>query len=134
MAKIFISYRREDTESVANHLKSELEKYVGKGKVFLDSKGIQPGRDWRDVLQRSVKGSDCLLALIGPKWLNIGDSETKQRRLGTQCDRRTSAALRGYLNNSRHRACCSSGRAAGNSILFESISAAASTCTKSCIR
>jgi hypothetical protein len=86
MAKIFIRYRREDTESVANHLKSELEKYVGKGKVFLDSKGIQPGRDWRDVLQRSVKGSDCLLALIGPKWLNIGDSETKQRRLDNPDD------------------------------------------------
>ena len=30
MAKIFISYRREDTESVASHLKSELEKHVGK--------------------------------------------------------------------------------------------------------
>jgi hypothetical protein len=43
MAKIFISYRREDTESVANHLKSELEKYVGEGKVFLDSKASNLG-------------------------------------------------------------------------------------------
>jgi outer membrane murein-binding lipoprotein Lpp len=98
MAKIFISYRREDTEAVANHLKSELEKYVGKGKVFLDSKGIQPGRDWRDVLQRSVKGSDCLLALIGPKWLNIGDSETKQRRLDNPDDF-VRQEIRGALKN-----------------------------------
>ena len=100
MAKIFISYRREDTESVANHLKSELEKYVGKGKVFLDSKGIQPGRDWRDVLQRSVKGSDCLLALIGPKWLNIGDSETKQRRLDNPDDF-VRQEIRGALKNKK---------------------------------
>jgi TIR domain len=86
MAKIFISYRREDTESDANHLKSELEKYVGKGKVFLDSKGINLGVTGRDALQRIVKGSDCLLALIGPKWLNIEDSETKQRRLDNPDD------------------------------------------------
>ena len=100
MAKIFISYRREDTESVANHLKSELEKYVGEGKVFLDSKGIQPGRDWRDVLQRSVKGSDCLLALIGPKWLNIRDSETKQRRLDNPDDF-VRQEIRGALQNKK---------------------------------
>ena len=100
MAKIFISYRREDTESVANHLKSELEKYVGEGKVFLDSKGIQPGRDWRDVLQRSVKGSDCLLALIGPKWLNIADSETKQRRLDNPDDF-VRQEIRGALQNKK---------------------------------
>ena len=100
MAKIFISYRREDTESDANHLKSELEKYVGKGKVFLDSKGIQPGRDWRDVLQRSVKGSDCLLALIGPKWLHIEDSETKQRRLDNPDDF-VRQEIRGALKNKK---------------------------------
>ena len=100
MAKMFISYRREDTESDANHLKSELEKYVGKGKVFLDSKGIQPGRDWRDVLQRSVKGSDCLLALIGPKWLNIADSETKQRRLDNPDDF-VRQEIRGALQNKK---------------------------------
>jgi hypothetical protein len=100
MAKIFISYRPEDTEAVANHLKFELEKYVGKGKVFLDSKGIQPGRDSRDVLQRSVKGSDCLLALIGPKWLNIGDSETKQRRLDNPDDF-VRQEIRGALKNKK---------------------------------
>jgi hypothetical protein len=100
MAKIFISYRREDTESVANHLKSELEKYVGKGKVFLDSKDIPPGRDWRDVLQRSVKGSDCLLALIGPKWLNIEDSETKKRRLDNPDDF-VRQEIRGALKNKK---------------------------------
>jgi hypothetical protein len=100
MAKIFISYRREDTESDANHLKSELEKYVGKGKVFLDSKGIQPGRDWRDALQRSIKGSDCLLALIGPKWLNIANSETKQRRLDNPDDF-VRQEIRGALQNKK---------------------------------
>ena len=100
MAKIFINYRREDTESDANHLKSELEKYVGKGKVFLDSKGIQPGRDWRDALQRSIKGSDCLLALIGPKWLNIADSETKQRRLDNPDDF-VRQEIRGALQNKK---------------------------------
>jgi hypothetical protein len=100
MAKIFISYRREDTEPVANHLKSELEKYVGKGKVFLDSKDIPPGRDWSDVLQRSVLGSDCLLALIGPKWLNIEDSQTKKRRLDNPDDV-VRQEIRGALKNKK---------------------------------
>ena len=72
----------------------------GKGKVFLDSKGIQTGRDWRDVLQRSVTGSDCLLALIGPKWLNIGDSETKQRRLDNPDDF-VRQEIRGALKNKK---------------------------------
>jgi hypothetical protein len=100
MAKIFISYRREDTESFANHLKSELEKYVGKGKVFLDSKDIPPGRDWSDVLQRSVLGSDYLLALIGPKWLNIEDSQTKKRRLDHPDDV-VRQEIRGALKNKK---------------------------------
>lgn len=100
MAKIFISYRREDTESVANHLKSELEKHVGKGKVFLDSKDIPPGRDWSDVLQRSVLGSDCMLAVIGPKWLNIEDPQTKKRRLDNPDDV-VRQEIRGALQNKR---------------------------------
>jgi hypothetical protein len=102
MAKIFISYRREDTEPFANHLKSELEKYVGKSKVFLDSKDIPLGRDWSDVLQRSVMGSDCLLALIGPKWLDIEDSQTKKRRLDNPNDV-VRQEIRGALKNKKVR-------------------------------
>ena len=47
-----------------------------------------------------MKGSDCLLALIGPKWLNIGDSETKQRRLDNPDDF-VRQEIRGALKNKK---------------------------------
>lgn len=86
MAKIFISYRRDDTQGEARHLAESLEKHFGKGKVFLDVESIKPGLDFRQVLQGRVMRSDCLLALIGPNWLDIEDRATKKRRLDNPDD------------------------------------------------
>jgi hypothetical protein len=81
MAKIFISYRRGHNQGEARSLASDLSKYVGKNKVFLDVDNIQPGLDFRQILQGSLLRSNCLLALIGPDWLDVEDPETKKRRL-----------------------------------------------------
>lgn len=71
--KVFLSYRRQDllAMGLVRSLYERLSKAFGSGKIFMDADTIPPGRDFRDVLAKSVKKADVLLALIGPQWAEI---------------------------------------------------------------
>lgn len=77
---VFINYRRKDTQHAALALQAALESRFGKESVFLDVDDIQPGENWRDVLQKNLNTPQVLLVLIGPKWLRAAD-EWGNRRL-----------------------------------------------------
>jgi hypothetical protein len=47
MPSIFISYRRDDVEGHAGRLYEDLVTHFGKGAVFMDVAGIDPGLDFR---------------------------------------------------------------------------------------
>lgn len=66
MTTIFVSYRRDDTrdESVRYHEYLRTLNHV----VFLDDEAIPPGADFPPVLWESIRRSDVVLALIGPRW------------------------------------------------------------------
>ena len=80
MRAIFISYRRDDTEGQSGRLYDDLSQHFGKGAVFMDVVGIEPGRDFRKVIDKNVASCGVLLAVIGPTWLDAKD-ETGIRRL-----------------------------------------------------
>lgn len=61
MAKIFISYAREDS-SVAQRLTSELNQR--KHDVFLDQQSIRIGSHWQEDIKRHLKDADVFLALV----------------------------------------------------------------------
>ena len=68
MRAIFISYRREDAEGQAGRLFDDLVRHFGEDSVFMDVAGIEPGRDFRRVIDDHVASCGMLLAMIGKTW------------------------------------------------------------------
>jgi TIR domain len=96
MGAIFISYRRDDTEGQAGRLFEDLSRQFGRGAVFMDVAAIEPGRDFRRVIDQQVAACGVLLALIGRKWIDAVD-EVGNRRLNDPMDfvrLETASALR----------------------------------------
>jgi hypothetical protein len=96
MRAIFISYRRDDAEGQAGRLFEDLEERFGKASVFMDVTGIEPGRDFRKVIEQQVASCGVLLAIIGKDWLTATDADG-HRRLDDPADfvrLETAAALR----------------------------------------
>ena len=96
MRAIFISYRREDSEGQAGRLFDDLVKLFGEQSVFMDVAAIEPGRDFRKVIDEQVASCGVLLALIGKGWLDARD-QAGRRRLDDPLDfvrLETAAALK----------------------------------------
>lgn len=72
MPKIFISYRRADSQAVTERIHDRLVKAFGANNVFLDvDDNIPPGSNWAQVLEDSLIASDVLLVIIGREWERI---------------------------------------------------------------
>ena len=85
MGAIFISYRRDDTEGQAGRLFEALCDAFGTDMVFMDVATIEPGVDFRKVIERNTAECGVLLALIGRDWLSLAD-EAGSRRLDNPND------------------------------------------------
>jgi hypothetical protein len=94
--RVFISYRRDDTEGYAGRLYDSLVPRFGERNVFVDIDSIDPGTDYAKTIRDTVGACDVLLALIGPNWLTTTGEDGKPR-LHAQGDwvrREIQAALR----------------------------------------
>ena len=79
MARIFISYRRDDSAGHAGRVYDRLSDHFGPDQVFMDVDTIAPGRDFVDAVQKAVGGCDGLVAIIGREWLAISDAAGVRR-------------------------------------------------------
>jgi CheY-like chemotaxis protein len=89
MPRIFLSYRREDSEHVAGRIYDRLEAHFGGENVFMDVAAIPFGVDFREHLDRAVGQCDVLLAVIGERWLDarfVDGPRQGQRRLDDPAD------------------------------------------------
>lgn len=87
MVRIFISYRREDTQIIAGRIYSDLSLIFGAHNIFFDRYAIPDGVDFRVYLHKAVSECDVLLVVIGPKWLNISEPQQPgTRRLDNEND------------------------------------------------
>ena len=77
--RIFLSYRREDTNAHANWIYTHLVSHLGPQQVFLDADNIPPGEDFVEYLGKSVASCDVLFAIIGRSWLTVTDETGKPR-------------------------------------------------------
>lgn len=68
-ARIFLNYRRTDSEGYAGWLRKDLAGRFGTDHVFMDVVGIEPGEDFVEEINRQVEACDVFLAMIGPDWL-----------------------------------------------------------------
>ena len=80
MARIFISYRREDSGASAGRLHDRLREHFGRDNIFMDIDTIEPGLDFTEAIERTVASCDVLIAIIGRQWLTSTDA-AGQRRL-----------------------------------------------------
>jgi formylglycine-generating enzyme required for sulfatase activity len=73
VARIFISYRRDDSGGWAGRLSDRLCQHFGRDNVFMDIDTIEPGLDFVEAIEQAVGSCDALIALIGKQWLTITD-------------------------------------------------------------
>jgi hypothetical protein len=71
MASIFISYRRDDTGGHAGRLCDRLTARFGSDRVFLDIQDIRPGENFALSIEDTIAACDCVIAVIGPRWLEM---------------------------------------------------------------
>ena len=77
--RVFISYRREDTQWFAGRLADSLSSYFGDKRVFRDVDGIEGGADFSDVIRGTLKQTDATIILIGEKWLSVENDQGESR-------------------------------------------------------
>jgi hypothetical protein len=77
-SRIFISYRREDSQELAHRVCDSLRKHFGHEAVFMDVDTIPPGLDFRQSISDALASCEVVLAVIGPRWLHP-DQEGRRR-------------------------------------------------------
>ena len=80
-ARVFISYRRNDSKYQARMIYGAFQKVVPRDCLFMDVNSIPPGVDFVETLQSWVNQCEIMLALIGPGWIEATDPKTGHRRL-----------------------------------------------------
>jgi formylglycine-generating enzyme required for sulfatase activity len=85
VGKIFISYRRDDTQDITRSIYERLAARFGADNIFMDVDSIPLGADFRQILRNAVASSSLALVIIGKLWLSISD-ERGQRRLDNPND------------------------------------------------
>src|SRR5262249_50333229 len=79
MAKIFISYRRDDAADASGRLYDRLVGQFGEANVFKDVDTIPLGVDFRTVLGEAVGQCAVMLVVIGRQWLSATDAGGHRR-------------------------------------------------------
>src|ERR1700736_4436531 len=83
MARITISYRREDSGVITGRIFDRLAAHYGRDAVFRDIDNIPPGVDFRKHIGTILNETDVVLAIIGPKWIG---PRAGQNRLASGAD------------------------------------------------
>lgn len=79
MSRIFINYRRQDSEGYVGRLYDHLAQHFEPGDVFMDVDAIPPGADFVQVLEEAVAACDVFITVIGPSWLTVTDASNRRR-------------------------------------------------------
>jgi len=77
--RIFISYRRADTQGFAGRLSDSLEAYFGENRVFRDIEDIKGGSEFAKDIEAHLATADAIIVLMGPNWLSIANPDGKTR-------------------------------------------------------
>lgn len=79
MTRIFINYRRQDTEGYVGRLYDHLIQHFTPPDIFMDVDSIPPGADFVQTLEDAVAACDVFIAIIGPQWLTLVDEHGERR-------------------------------------------------------
>ena len=71
--KIFISYRRKDSQNITDHLTDKLRSQYGTESIFQDTMDIISGQDFTQTINTELEHSDIILVIIGKDWKPLID-------------------------------------------------------------
>jgi len=77
--RVFISYRRTDTAAYAGRLYDHLVDSFGEQHVLMDVDSIEPGTEFRLVIEQAVASCEILIVLIGRQFLDATEAEGRRR-------------------------------------------------------
>jgi uncharacterized membrane protein YhaH (DUF805 family) len=77
--RIFISYRRGDSQAAAGRLYDQLLRHFQREQLFIDVDAMEPGIDFVNMLDEQVTHCGAFIAVIGPTWLTAEDRNGKRR-------------------------------------------------------
>jgi len=76
---IFVSYRRQDSQSAAGRLTDHLKDHLRGVSIFRDVETIEPGVDFVEAIERALRACGVLIAVIGPRWLDASLADGTRR-------------------------------------------------------
>ena len=76
--KIFITYRRNDTDGHAGRLYADLTGPFPKKNVFFDIDTLKAGDEFPAEIERTIQECEALIALIGRNWLTIKEGDRRR--------------------------------------------------------
>ena len=82
--KVFVSYRRADSEYAADRITERLAAHFGKNEIVYDIDTIPFGEDYRSYISDQIAECGVLLAIIGRSWLDMraeGGPRDGERRI-----------------------------------------------------
>ncbi|MCW5963116.1 MAG: toll/interleukin-1 receptor domain-containing protein [Bryobacterales bacterium] len=79
MARLFISYRRDDSAAEAGRLSDLLRARFGDDEVFIDVESIDPGERFPDILELALMEAEWVLAVIGRNWTTVTHANGQRR-------------------------------------------------------
>jgi hypothetical protein len=71
--RIFLSYRRADSEATSGRIRDRLAIQFGSDSIFMDVDNVPIGVDFRDHIRAAIKASDLFLCVIGSNWLKVNN-------------------------------------------------------------
>jgi hypothetical protein len=83
--RVFINYRRSDSQGSAGRLFDRLLQHFERDQLFIDVDAIEPGVDFVDSLDKQVSNCSAFIAVIGPGWLTARNA-AGERRLDNPSD------------------------------------------------
>ncbi len=79
--RLFISYRRADAPTASLHLAEALKLRFTPEEVFLDTRDVAAGAEWRDRLLHQVRAADVVLVVMGPHWAGVTNDHARRGML-----------------------------------------------------
>jgi hypothetical protein len=78
-AKIFISYRRDDSAATVGRIYDRMVARFGREAVFKDVDSIPPGVDFEGYMRSILAECAVQLVVIGPLWLELAGADGRRR-------------------------------------------------------
>lgn len=77
--RVFINYRRDDTQGLAWGLYWPLAFQFGSDNVFLDNGALRGGDEWLAEIKARIAEADVFLALVGERWQETLDERNREQ-------------------------------------------------------